>query len=1186
MSQTVKLRRSATSGSVPTTSALALGELAINTYDGKLYLKKSVSGTETIVEIGANNLADTFHIYEYSVTTNTTVFQGSDDNSHTLSYTTGSPPRIAVYLNGLLLDWGTDFTATNGTSVTLSSAAVSGDLVQIQAYKSTVVAGSNLMFGDNVKAQFGDDGDLEIYHNGTRSIINDVGTGNLQFQVGGTAIYDVTTDGIVLADGLDVEASEFIGDLRGAILFKAQAGEALSKGDVVYISGINGNTTIVSKADADDVNKMPAFGVAATAITSGTTGDIYTFGTLSGLNTSAFTLGDELYVSTTAGALTNSAPTGSSSQIQKIAKVTRSDNSAGSIKIMGAGRSNATPNLDEGKIFVGNSSNQSVQVDSTITVDMANSQVLVDGALSIEGGSFASGLETATDVGIIIQKNDYIYSDDNSYPRKIIGHASTNHIEIGQNGTALIGDINLRPGTSGNIKLFGSGSEDFKVDSSGNTTMNGTATINNAVTGDASQFTILNGAGATLRMGITGSGTNEAAHIKTNAGEALEFHIGQTSNATTPDIEFLADGAGIDFQGVNILNSSRNITTNSRLTFDYNDHYLEAGTNSLALKNSSGTTYLVASNTGLSVTGTLSSTGDLTVGGNLTVNGTTTTLNTATLTVDDLNITVADGAANSAAADGAGLTVAGAGANIVYQYSNDRWTLNKEVFTPSGFMIGTTATDVGLIKNSSGVFDFQAQSAREISFSNVTNGEHVRIDADGNVGINETDPVSRLHITGDSGGWDKHITIEHNSSDIGKIIVDTDGMKFRNMSSGNGFYFRNSANNTEMVIDSAGNVGMGVGSNPAQQLHVGGTVEINGNIYFDGSTTSNHTISHGTSTQQAAISFWGEDHASYPGQVHIIGRSDNAAAHAGEISFWDYTGSSWNRNMVIRKDGNVGIGDDSPDFKLAVRTPAIPSGSAYAWPLDLSRPNTDSRGLTFGVAASGTTNAIAGHNADVSIGHTYGTDSNGLPQYYETLRVKHIDQASGQVGIGTDNPNTKLHVYDNVNRTSAKVQNNNHSAIFEAYGTATAIDSDASNGIFLRISGSNKVHLDTNGNFGVNVTDPKAKFQVEEYGIDTTETSTSATTQTVIHTMSASDFRSARFTIQVTNSTDSTYHTTEILMVHDGTNANITEFGKVFTANEEATFDADVSSGNVRLFATPATSDSMEFKVVCHSITV
>ena len=46
MAQTIKLKRSATQDAVPSTSSLALGELAINTYDGKLFIKKSVSGTE------------------------------------------------------------------------------------------------------------------------------------------------------------------------------------------------------------------------------------------------------------------------------------------------------------------------------------------------------------------------------------------------------------------------------------------------------------------------------------------------------------------------------------------------------------------------------------------------------------------------------------------------------------------------------------------------------------------------------------------------------------------------------------------------------------------------------------------------------------------------------------------------------------------------------------------------------------------------------------------------------------------------------------------------------------------------------------------------------------------------------------------------------------------------------------
>ena len=52
MASTIKLRRSATSGAIPTTSQLALGELAMNTFDGKLFLKTNQSGTEAIVEVG------------------------------------------------------------------------------------------------------------------------------------------------------------------------------------------------------------------------------------------------------------------------------------------------------------------------------------------------------------------------------------------------------------------------------------------------------------------------------------------------------------------------------------------------------------------------------------------------------------------------------------------------------------------------------------------------------------------------------------------------------------------------------------------------------------------------------------------------------------------------------------------------------------------------------------------------------------------------------------------------------------------------------------------------------------------------------------------------------------------------------------------------------------------------------
>lgn len=147
-------------------------------------------------------------------------------------------------------------------------------------------------------------------------------------------------------------------EVSGAIVFVAKAGEALTKGDVVYVSGVSGNEPVVSKADADDASKMPAFGLAEADANLNAAVNVVTFGTLYDLDTSGFTVGDTVYVSTTAGGLTATKPAGEASLIQNIGKVIRSHAAAGSIKVGGAGRSNDTPNLNDGNVFIGNSSNQ------------------------------------------------------------------------------------------------------------------------------------------------------------------------------------------------------------------------------------------------------------------------------------------------------------------------------------------------------------------------------------------------------------------------------------------------------------------------------------------------------------------------------------------------------------------------------------------------------------------------------------------------------------------------------------------------------------------------------------------------------------------------------------------------------------------------------------------------------------
>ena len=138
MTQTVQLKRSATAGAIPSTSDLSLGELAINTYDGKAYIKKSVGGTETIVEVGADSSEITAMAhYLFNASANQTTFSGTDANGDSLSYTSG---QIAVFLNGVFLD-PDDYTATNGTSVVLADGAKSSDYLEIVSWTSGVTSG-------------------------------------------------------------------------------------------------------------------------------------------------------------------------------------------------------------------------------------------------------------------------------------------------------------------------------------------------------------------------------------------------------------------------------------------------------------------------------------------------------------------------------------------------------------------------------------------------------------------------------------------------------------------------------------------------------------------------------------------------------------------------------------------------------------------------------------------------------------------------------------------------------------------------------------------------------------------------------------------------------------------------------------------------------------------------------------
>ena len=128
-------------------------------------------------------------------------------------------------------------------------------------------------------------------------------------------------------------------------------------------------------------------------------------------------------------------------------------------------------------------------------------------------------------------------------------------------------------------------------------------------------------------------------------------------------------------------------------------------------------------------------------------------------------------------------------------------------------------------------------------------------------------------------------------------------------------------------------------------------------------------------------------------------------------------------------------------------------------------------------------------------------------------------------------------------------------------GTFTLPVSDGTNGQFLQTNGSGTL-----------------TFQSVE-AFNTQTASTSSTAQTTIATYAISSFDGVKATIVVDDSTAGERTVTEIIITHDGTTAVATEYAIVSTATSRATFDVDISGGNIRILATPVSSNSMSFTV-------
>ena len=114
-------------------------------------------------------------------------------------------------------------------------------------------------------------------------------------------------------------------------------------------------------------------------------------------------------------------------------------------------------------------------------------------------------------------------------------------------------------------------------------------------------------------------------------------------------------------------------------------------------------------------------------------------------------------------------------------------------------------------------------------------------------------------------------------------------------------------------------------------------------------------------------------------------------------------------------------------------------------------------------------------------------------------------------------------------------------------------------------------HIEYDSSDDVIKTSKRKEDKKKKRGSDTKTAHTEFNHATIDH----ADFRAARYIVAMSRGTD--FHSTEIMLVHDGTTVSLTQYG-VLQDNTLATFDADISGDNVRLKCTPASATSTTIK--------
>jgi hypothetical protein len=351
-------------------------------------------------------------------------------------------------------------------------------------------------------------------------------------------------------------ANHIHGNIAGAVYLhvKNTSGVTIPEGSPVYATGSVGasGATEVAISDADNASTMPALGIVDAELVANADGHATVLGVAKGLDTSAWSVNDSLYVSTSGG-LTNVRPTGASELVQKIGRVVRADASTGEVLVLGAGRSNDVPNnivaggltVDTDTLHVDSANNRVGIGTTTPSVKLeVSGDILLDDGQSVYIGSTSTGahrirLHHSTNGSAYVDyKTNLFFRPDGQNSNNVILDSSGN-VGIGTTNPAYKLDAKgqVQIGADDNITPDANGNGHLMIDGAGYTgfaSLDGTAMWVGHNSGGRSLYLATD---ETARLAITGGGnvgigtTSPGSKLDVNGGTSSVSLRVNTTNA-------------------------------------------------------------------------------------------------------------------------------------------------------------------------------------------------------------------------------------------------------------------------------------------------------------------------------------------------------------------------------------------------------------------------------------------------------------------------------------------------------------------------------------------------------------------------------------------------------------------------------------------------------------------------------